>query len=219
MSSSAGCADGGDRAQGASRSGDEIAHAIDVEDQGLLVDAVDDALELADHAAPRARAARCWAWQMATASASAASEVDAVEAGKSILTIIATCRFSAWPTPTTVFLMRFAAYSATGRPVRAKDRERNAARLAEFQRRLRIAVDEGLLDRRLMRPLAFDQTGQQAMDRRQALGERGCGVGLDRAATDEDQPRAGGLDHAPAGRAQAGIDAEDANRADGHGKR
>ena len=39
----------------------------------------------------------------------------------SILTIIATCRFSACPTPTTVFLMRFAAYSATGRPVRASD--------------------------------------------------------------------------------------------------
>src|SRR4029077_16139328 len=97
----------------------EIADAVDVEDQGLLLDAVDDALELADHAAPRARAARCWAWQMATASASAASEVDAVEAGNSIRTIIATCRFSAWPTPTTVFLTRFAAYSATGRPVRA----------------------------------------------------------------------------------------------------
>ncbi len=56
---------------------------------------------------------------MATASASAASAVAAVEAGKSILTIIATCRFSACPTPTTVFLMRLAAYSATGRPLRA----------------------------------------------------------------------------------------------------
>ena len=56
---------------------------------------------------------------MATASASAASGVDAVEAGNSILTIIATCRFSACPTPTTVFLMRLAAYSATGRPVKA----------------------------------------------------------------------------------------------------
>ena len=39
----------------------------------------------------------------------------------SILTIIATCRFSACPTPTTVFLTRLAAYSATGKPVRASD--------------------------------------------------------------------------------------------------
>src|SRR3984957_4207910 len=112
----AGC---GQRAKGPSRRGDEIAHAVDVEDDGFLVRAVDDPLEFADHATPLARAERCWAWQMATASASAASEVDAVEAGNSTLTIIATCRFSAWPTPTTVFLMRLAAYSATGRPVRA----------------------------------------------------------------------------------------------------
>src|ERR1700733_6382048 len=111
---------GGNCAQGASRGGDQIADAIDVEDQGFFLDAVDDSLEFANHAAPRARPTRCWAWQMATASASAASEVDAVEAANSILTIIATCRFSAWPTPTTVFLMRFAAYSATGRPVRAR---------------------------------------------------------------------------------------------------
>src|ERR1700722_14454247 len=67
-----------------------------------------------------------------------------------------------------------------------------------------------------MRPLAFDQPGQQAMDRRQALGERGCGVGLDRAATDENEPPAYGINHAPACLAQAGIDAENANRADGH---
>src|SRR5271167_5240147 len=103
------------RPQGAGRSGNEIPHPVDVEDQSLFLDAVDDAPELADNAAPRARAARCWAWQMATASASAASGVLAVEAGKSIRTIIATCRFSAWPTPTTVFLIRLAAYSATGK--------------------------------------------------------------------------------------------------------
>src|SRR6202046_1675650 len=113
--------DAGDCAQGARRSGDEITNAVDIENDGFLVHAVDDALEFADHAAPRARAARCWAWQMATASASAASEVDAVEAGSSILTIIATCRFSACPTPTTVFLIRLAAYSATGSPVRASE--------------------------------------------------------------------------------------------------
>ena len=41
--------------------------------------------------------------------------------GKNILTIIATCRFSACPAPTTVFLTRLAAYSATGKPVSASD--------------------------------------------------------------------------------------------------
>jgi hypothetical protein len=37
--------------------------------------------------------------------------------------------------------------------------ERNAARLAEFQRRLRIAIDESLLNRRLIGPLGLDQGG------------------------------------------------------------
>ena len=69
-----------------------------------------------------------------------------------------------------------------------------------------------------MRPLAFDEPGQQAMDRRQPLGERSRRVGLDRAAANEAEPRPGSLDHAPARRAQAGIDAENANHADGHGE-
>ena len=97
-------------------------------------------------------------------------------------------------------------------------RERDPARLAQLQRRLRVPVDECLLDRRLMRPLAFDEPGQQAMDRRQPLGERSRRVGLDRAAANEAEPRAGSLDHAPARRAQAGVDAENANHADGHGE-
>ena len=115
---------------------------------------------------------------MATASASAASGVAAVEAGNSILTIIATCCFSAWPTPTTVFLMRLAAYSATGSPLNASDGQRNAARLPELQRRLRVAIEECLLDRRLVRPFALDKRGERTVDRRQSLGERGRGVSL-----------------------------------------
>src|ERR1700733_9275664 len=88
----------------ARRSGDDIADAIDVENQRVLVDRIDQALQLADHAAPRARACRCWAWVIATASASAASGEAEGDAGSSILTIIAICAFSAWPTPTMVFL-------------------------------------------------------------------------------------------------------------------
>ena len=52
----------------------------------------------------------------ANASASAASAPLKSAAGNRIFTIICTCAFSAWPDPTTDFLMRFAAYSPTGRP-------------------------------------------------------------------------------------------------------
>ena len=96
-------------------------------------------------------------------------------------------------------------------------RQRRAARLAELQRRLRVAVDEGFLDRRLGRPLVVDELGDRAMDQRQPLGERSRRVGVDRAAADIGQPGPRSLDQAPAGVAQAGVDAEDANWPDVHG--
>ena len=52
-------------------------------------------------------------------------------------------------------------------------RERDAARLAEFQRRLRVAVDERLLDRRFVRPLrstiSASADGSQPAARRATL--------------------------------------------------
>ena len=113
----------------------------------------------------------------------------AVEAGSSILTIIATCRFSAWPTPTIVFLMRLAAYSATGRPIRAKVASATPRAWPSFSadcgsRLTKVSSTAASCGRS-----ALDQPGQPAMDRRQPLGERGRGIGLDRAAADEDQPR------------------------------
>ena len=132
------------------------------------------------------------------------------------MTIIATWFFSAWPTPTTVFFIEIGRIFRD-RQIHQRERgERDAARLAEFQRRLRIAVDEGLLDRRLGRPLAFDQPRQRAMDEREPLGQRGRRVGVDRAAGDIAEPRPRDFDHAPAGVAQAGVDAENANRAHVH---
>src|ERR1700733_8350452 len=103
----------------ARRSGDDIADAIDAENQRVLVDRIDQALQLADHAAPLARARRCWAWVIATASASAASGEAIWQAGSSIFSIIAICAFYAWPAPTIVFLTTLAAYSATSRPSKA----------------------------------------------------------------------------------------------------
>ena len=82
------------------------------------------------------------------------------------------CCFSAWPTPTTVFLTRFAAYSATGRPGERRHQQRDAARLAELQRRLRVLVDEGLLDRDLVRRQVGDDRGEAVVELAQALGER-----------------------------------------------
>ena len=49
------------------------------------------------------------------------------------------------------------------------------------------------------------------MDRDEAAGQRQVVRRLDRAAGDEDQPVALDVDHAPAGAAKAGVDAEDAD--------
>ena len=50
-----------------------------------------------------------------------------------------------------ICLTRFGEYSATGRPAQAGGQQHGAPRLAELQRRGRVVVDEGLLDRRLVR--------------------------------------------------------------------
>ena len=110
-----GLAEGGERAQGAGRSGDEIADAADVDDQAVFFDLVDQPLELADHAAPAPRPPMLGVADRGRERVGGVGDRASL-AGSSILTIIATCCFSAWPTPTTVFLIRSAAYSATGRP-------------------------------------------------------------------------------------------------------
>src|SRR2546423_1713116 len=51
-----------------------------------------------------------------------------------------------------------------------------------------------------------------AVDGTQLSGERVLVVRGDRAAGHEDQPVAGNVDHAPAGAAESGVDAENANR-------
>ena len=84
----------------------------------------------------------------------------------------------------------------------------DAARLAEFQRGDAVLVDKGLLDRGLRRPEVAEHGGKPLVDRQQPARQRQAVRRLHRAAADEDQPVALALDHAPAGAAQAGVDAE-----------
>src|SRR5690606_16066687 len=87
-----------------------------------LADLGQNATQTADHAAPRTGRAlnrRWWAWVTATARASAASAFTSPEAGSKRLTMKAIWLLSACPAPTTAFLIRLGAYSATLRPARA----------------------------------------------------------------------------------------------------
>ena len=65
------------------------------------------------------RLARWCAWQIATASASAASARRIAAPGSRRRTIICTCAFSAPPVPTTASFTDLAAYSVTGTPASA----------------------------------------------------------------------------------------------------
>ena len=88
---------------------------------------------------------------MATASASAASGVEALEAGSSVLTIIATWFFSRMPDADHRLLDQIGGVFGNRKVFqRERGAERDPARLSKFQCRLGIAVDECLLDRRLV---------------------------------------------------------------------
>ena len=89
----------------------------------------------------------------------------------------------------------------------------DAAGLAELERRARILAHEGQFDRRLIGPEFVENAHQAVMNDQKPRGERIAIVGGHRAAADKAQRIAGDLDHAPAGAAEPGIDAEDANRA------
>src|SRR5438034_2690062 len=109
----------------------QIADAADIDNRPVDAGLVDEAGELGDHARPPAArpgtAAACqcravpawWAWQIATASASAASALVDIAPGSRWRTMTWTCSLAAWPTPTTDFLIRFAGYSVTGSPASA----------------------------------------------------------------------------------------------------
>jgi hypothetical protein len=90
-------------------------------------------------------------------------------------------------------------------------RHGSAARLTEQQGRARVDVDEGLLDRGFLWRVSFDHGAQLHAQFGQTVGHVGFCVGLDDAVRDPGETRAVHGDHAPAGVAQARIDAEDSN--------
>src|SRR6266542_4545382 len=79
------------------------------------------------------------AWQMAHASASAASAEGAPASPSSRFTISWTCSFFAWPLPTTACLTWRAVYSATGNPAST------AAQIAVPRAWPSASVDAGLM--------------------------------------------------------------------------
>ena len=101
---------------------------------------------------PLARAARCWAWQMATASASAASGVAALLDGQQHPHHHRDLRLFGVTDADHRLLDQIGRIFRDRQAGQGEGRQRRAARLAEFQRRLRIAVDKGLLDRGFGRP-------------------------------------------------------------------
>src|SRR2546421_8602198 len=73
-------------------------------------------------------------------------------------------------------------------------------------------MDEGRFDRGFVGAELLDDARKPVMDGHQPLRQGQPVVGLDRAAGEIDQPVALAGDQAPAGAAEARIDAEDANR-------
>ena len=98
-----------------------------------------------------------------------------------------------------------------------RGQQRDAAGLPELERRGSIAVDEGRLDGRFVRPELGNDPAQSQMNGHEAHRERCLVVGRKRAAGHVCQPVAVDLDNTPAGAAQPRIDAQNANRISGHG--
>lgn len=94
----------------------------------------------------------------------------------------------------------------------------DAPRLAELQRRRAVMRNEGLLDRRLVGAMRGDRRLQSVVDSDKPAGKVERVAGADGAGGDEGQLRAIDRNHAPAGALEAGVDAENANRAACHGK-
>ena len=101
-----------------------------------------------------------------------------------------------------------------GQPGLGRDEKGDAPRLAELQRRRGVAVDEGLLDRRLVGRVVADHRREPAVQRQQPVRQLAVERRMDRAGGDEGERIAARRDDAPAGAAEAGIDAEDANLSD-----
>ncbi len=113
-----------------------------------------------------------------------------VDPGSSTLSIAWTWTFSAPPVPVTAFLTSRAACSATGSPARPHAAEHRAARLGELEGRLRVVVDEHLLDRRAIRSACAPITATMASCRGASRSASGAlGSVADLAVGDMGEPR------------------------------
>ena len=99
-----------------------------------------------------------------------------------------------------------------------RHQERDAARLAKLQRRDRILVDEGRLDGRRVRSdgSTIASSPSWMATRRSGSHRAAFSMSIRTPQSMKFSRVAVDLDHAPAGAAEAGIDAEDANRVPGH---
>ena len=149
----------------------------------------------------------------AIASASAASSDCGSAFGSSTPIIMRICTFSPWPAPTMVFFTRLGAYSATGSPASA------GTSMAMPRAWPSLSVAAASLLTKVASTAASSGAYSSTTRRRPSwmvtsrASQAPPLVGLDRAAGDEREPVAVDLHHAPAGAAEPGIDAEDANRA------
>ncbi len=126
---------------------------------------------------------------MAMASASAASALSNTARGSRHFTMALIWPLSPWPAPITVFFTAFGAYSAIESPSSAGTSKRDAPRLAELQRGRGVAVDEGVLDGRLLGRKPRQHLLQTIEDLPKPGTQAFPVVGDDRAAGDEDEPR------------------------------
>ena len=152
------------------------------------------------------------AWQIATASASAASALSMEQPGKRRRTINWIWVFSAWPAPTTDFLTRLVEYSDTLSPRSAGASSTTPRATPSFR------VEAGFLLTKVSSTAASSgrkRSSTSPIWRKrldQTLAERQVDRGVDDAVGDMGQAVAGDIDDPPAGMAQAGIETENAHR-------
>src|SRR5258706_2037935 len=142
------CAGGWQRIKGAHRHIELIAHAADLHQDlrrvlggqlaGQMPDQTSLPFRIRNPRSGRSPSLAPCAWQMAQASASAASSEGSPGSSSRRRTMCCTCSLAAWPLPTTDCLTCSAVYSATGRPASS------AAQIAVPRAWPRASVDCGL---------------------------------------------------------------------------
>ena len=96
-------------------------------------------------------------------------------------------------------------------PAFGRRQQHDAAGDAELQGRGRVAVDKGLLDRRLIRAKALEHLADLTEQRHQPHRQRLLGGGVSDAVGDMDQAIAVDVDDPPTGMPQPGIEPQHAH--------